>query len=92
MFGRFKLNYRLRIEATGARVIVGRPTPAFVRAVREIAQLHKIERGEIDCRGTGANARLRFSRDFPDRGRQAIRNVWQEPTAPAPTPGRRANG
>lgn len=92
VIGRFKLNYRLRIDASGGRVVAGRPAPDFVRAVRETARLHQIDRGDIECRGTGANARLRFSRDFPNRGRQAIRNVWQEPTRPAPTPGRRARG
>jgi hypothetical protein len=92
VLARFKLNYRIRIDASGGRVVTGRPPPAFLHAVRDIARLHSIGRGDIECRGIGAHARLRFSNGFPERGRQAIRNVWQAPSAPPQPPGRRVRG
>lgn len=93
MFNRFRLNYRLVVESGGrVETRAGRPPPRFVAAVRDIVRLHDIERGTIECKGRGASARLRFSGGFPERGRQAIRNVWEPPTAPGPRGGDRASG
>ncbi|WP_353110078.1 DUF3634 family protein [Salinisphaera dokdonensis] len=64
----------------------------FLSAVRDVIALHHIDRGDIECKGHGRKARLRFSNGFPETGRQAIRNVWTPPTAPGPSGGRRARG
>lgn len=92
MFDRFRLTYRLRIDAEGVHVAVGKPPPRFLNAVQDIAALHGIDRGRIECKGAGRHARLRFSDDFPERGRQAIRNVWTPPTGPGSGGGMRASG
>ena len=92
MFSRYRLSYRLRIDNGRVSVDVGRPPARFVAAVREIAALHDIRRGTLECKGIGRHARLHFSNDFAERGRQAIRNVWSPPTTPGPGGGRRARG
>lgn len=92
MFDRFRLVYRLRATPSGITVVAGRVPPRFLAAVRDIAALHHIERGEIECKGRGRSTRLKFSSDFPEMGRQAIRNVWTPPTAPGSGGGRRARG
>lgn len=93
MLDRFRINYRLAVEQ-GGRVTtrIGRPPAGFVAAVADIVRLHGIERGTIECRGRGARARLRFGGGFPERGRQAIRNVWKPPAGPGPGGGSRAVG
>lgn len=93
MLDRFRLNYRLAVEQDG-RVITrsGRAPAGFVAAVADIVRLHGIERGVIECKGRGTSARLRFTGGFPERGRQAIRNVWKPPVGPGPGGGRRAAG
>ena len=92
VLARFKLVYKLRVDAQGLTVVSGRPPARFVAGVRDVIALHHIERGEIDCKGHGRHARLRFSSDFPEHGRQAIRNVWTPPTTPGSGGGRRARG
>jgi hypothetical protein len=92
MFNRFRLVYRLRATPAGIEVVAGRVPPRFLAAVRDIAALHHIERGDIECKGGGRNTRLKFSSNFPQAGRQAIRNVWTPPTAPGPGGGSRAQG
>ncbi|WP_348765125.1 DUF3634 family protein [uncultured Salinisphaera sp.] len=92
MFDRFRLIYRLRATTEGVEVVAGRVPPRFLAAVRDVVRLHGIDRGEIECKGAGRKARLRFSSDFPSKGRQAIRNVWSPPTTPGPGGGRRASG
>ncbi|WP_423823112.1 DUF3634 family protein [Salinisphaera sp. SPP-AMP-43] len=93
MLDRFRLNYRLVIGPEGQLEIAsGRAPQRFVAAVQDIVRLHGIERGAIECKGRGSKARLRFTAGFPERGRQAIRNVWQPPTTPGPGGGRRAAG
>lgn len=85
------MQYRLCITPEGrVRVALGCPPGSFVSAVQDIVRLHDIARGTVECRGRGAHARLRFTDGFPERGRQAIRNVWQPPTGPGPSGGRRA--
>jgi len=92
MLDRFRKNYRIEIRQGVPRVDLGRPPGAFVAAVADIARLHSIDRGTLECVGTGRKARLRFSKDFPARGRQAIRNAWSPPTTPGPGGGHRASG
>lgn len=92
MFDRFRLTFRLHIRDGVIQITHGRPPRGFEAAVADIARLHDIHRGYIECKGQGRHARLRFSRDFPERGRQAIRNAWTPPTAPGPGGGRRASG
>lgn len=93
MFDRFRLNYRLAVEQNGrVTTRAGRAPAGFVAAVADIVRLHGIEQGTIECKGRGAAARLRFSGGFPERGRQAIRNVWQPPVGPGPGSGGRAAG
>lgn len=93
MLDRFRLRYRLVIRADGTvSADIGRPPPAFVRAVADIAALHAITRGSIECKGQGSRARLHFTHGFPQAGRQAVRNVWQPPAGPGPGGGRRAAG
>lgn len=92
MLNRFKLGWRIRVKNAEVDVIAGKPSTHFVNAVKDIARLHGIERGEIDCKGVGKHARLKFSKDFPEKGRQAIRNSWTPPTAPGPGGGARRNG
>lgn len=87
------MQYRLAVDADGGVTVRrGRVGPRFLSAVRDIVRLHGIERGVIECRGLGRHARLHFTQGFPQRGRQAIRNVWQPPTAPGSGGGRRASG
>lgn len=92
MLARFRLNYRLSIDANGVHVDFGRPSQAFVSAVRDVVALHRIDRGQIECKGSGARMRLRFTNGFPQAGRQAVRNVWQPPTAPGSGGNRRQRG
>lgn len=92
MLDRFRLTFRLQIRDGVPEVTQGRAPRGFESAVADIARLHDIRHGHIDCKGQGRHARLRFSRDFPERGRQAIRNAWTPPTAPGSGGGRRAGG
>ncbi|HET7312876.1 DUF3634 family protein [Salinisphaera sp.] len=93
MLDRFRLNYRLAVEPDGrVTTCAGRAPAGFVAAVADIVRLHAIERGTIECKGRGRAARLRFAGGFPERGRQAIRNVWKPPVGPGPGGGRRAAG
>ena len=92
MLDRFRLIFRIRVTPDGATVIHGKAPTRFLSAVRDIIALHRIDRGDIECKGRGRKARLKFSGDFPETGRQAIRNVWTPPTAPGPGGGRRASG
>lgn len=93
MLDRFRINYRLAVENDGrVTTRTGRPPAGFVAAVVDIVRLHGIERGTIECKGRGVAARLRFGGGFPERGRQAIRNVWKPPVGPGPGGGRRAAG
>lgn len=89
---RFRLNYRLSIDADGVHLDFGKPPASFVSAVRDVIALHGVERGRIECKGSGARARLRFTHGFPERGRQAVRNVWQPPTSPGSGGTRRQSG
>jgi len=92
VFARFRLIYKLRVEAATVHVVSGKPPARFLADVRDIVALHAIENGDIECKGAHRHARLRFSNDFPARGRQAIRNVWSPPTRPGPSGGSRASG
>ncbi|KAB7627800.1 DUF3634 family protein [Alkalilimnicola sp. S0819] len=87
---RFRSQWLVEIDTGRARVRRGRPPPGFVSACDDIARLHRIAAGAVECVGSGRHARLKFSGNFPDRGRQAIRNVWTPPTTPGPKGGRRA--
>ncbi|MDN5849648.1 MAG: DUF3634 family protein [Nitrococcus sp.] len=92
MLDRFRSVYRLEILDGVVYLKHGNPPHGFVAAVSDVARLHGIKRGQIECLGRGRSARLRFSKDFPERGRQAIRNVWTPPTTPPPSGGRRVRG
>lgn len=92
MLSRIRLAYRIDMTDDGPEVVEGTPPLGFVSAVDDIAKLHDIRRGSIECRGIGRHARLKFSRDFPDKGRQAIRNAWTPPTTPGPEGGARMRG
>lgn len=92
MLDRFRLQYRLAVQPDGVIVTRGDAPPRFVHGVRDVAKLHGIDRGTIECKGANRHARLIFSYDFPDTGRQAIRNLWSAPTTPGPGGGRRARG
>lgn len=90
MLDRFRCIYAIDFDAGGARLAQGRPPPGFLGACEDIARLHGIARGRVECRGQGKHARLHFSKDFPERGRQAIRNAWTPPVGPSSGGGRRA--
>lgn len=92
MLERFRLNYRLVVEDGRLTTQTGRAPARFFAAVADIVRLHDIDAGAIECKGRGRNARLRFTDGFPERGRQAIRNVWQPPRGPGSGGGRRAAG
>lgn len=92
MLDRFRSVYRLEILGGTVYLRHGKPPQGFVSAVSDVARLHGIRSGQIVCLGYGQSARLRFSKDFPENGRQAIRNVWTPPTTPTPGGGRRARG
>jgi hypothetical protein len=53
--------------------------------------LYGLRSGQIKCSGRGAAARLKFSKDIPERARQPFRNVWTPPSPPSGG-GRRARG
>lgn len=89
---RFRSVYRIDFRNGRAELHHGSPPPGFVGACDDIARLHHIPRGEVECLGQGRHARLRFSKDFPERGRQAVRNSWTPPTGPGSSGGRRASG
>lgn len=89
---RFRLAYRLEIHQGRVRVSRGHPPRSFVSAVADVVRLHGIAGGHIECVGQGSAARLRFTHGFPERGRQAVRNVWTPPTAPGSGGHRRAGG
>lgn len=92
MLERFRLSFRVRIHGGVARVTHGQTSTSFTNAVNDIARLHNIRSGTIECKGQGRHARLHFSRDFPEQGRQAIRNAWTPPTGPGSGGNKRASG
>lgn len=80
MLDRFRLIYRLQVEDQRLHSLQGKAPARFYAAVADIVKLHGIVTGKIECKGVGRHARLKFSKNFPERGRQAIRNVWTPPT------------
>ena len=80
MLERFRLAYRIEFGPDGPTVTHGQAPLRFRAAVEDVARLHGIRSGRLECKGLGRHARLKFSEDFPERGRQAIRNVWTPPT------------
>ncbi|HET8700413.1 MAG TPA: DUF3634 family protein [Nitrococcus sp.] len=92
MLDRFRVVYRLEILGGTVCLKHGNPPQGFVSAVSDVVRLHRIQSGLIECLGQGRGERLRFSGGFPERGRQAIRNIWTPPTTPPPSGGRRARG
>lgn len=85
---RFRLAYRLTVDNGNVRSTHGRPPVRFFAAVTDVVRLHEINQGQIECKGLGKHARLKFSNNFPQRGRQAIRNVWTPPTTTRASGGR----
>lgn len=88
MLDRFRLAYSLQVKDGALQNKQGNPPPRFYNAVADVVRLHNIQAGVIECKGLGRHARLKFSKDFPERGRQAIRNVWTPPTTTRPGGGR----
>ncbi|WP_435103309.1 DUF3634 family protein [Arhodomonas sp. AD133] len=78
-------------RADGPTAERGRPPPGFLDGCRDIARLHKVNRGRVRCVRTGRGQALRFSRDLPERARQPIRNIWEPPPGGGPG-GARARG
>lgn len=76
---RFRKNYALVVSGGRVSIAHGQPPVRFVHEVTDIVRLKCIDTGRIECVGAGRLARLRFSKDFPEHGRQAIRNVWSPP-------------
>lgn len=83
MLQRFRRRFVVEVNNRRAELSHGRAPDGFVSAVTDIARRHGIQRGRIECRGVGRDARLKFSRGIPDRARQAIRNAWTPPTTPS---------
>lgn len=89
--GLFRSIFVIDIIDGGAQVRRGTPPAGFVSACSDIARLYGIRSGYVECVGRGRHARLRFSRDIPERARQPFRNVWTPPDSPRPG-GNRARG
>jgi hypothetical protein len=83
MLKRFRRRFVIEITNRRADLTQGRAPVGFVPAVTDIARRHGIDKGLIECVGTGRDTRLKFSKGIPERARQAIRNAW----TPPPTPG-----
>jgi len=82
MLDRFRRRFLIEIENGRAVLRQGTPPPGFVSACSDVARLHNVTRGQIEGLGQGRHARLKFSRNLPERVRQAIRNVWTPPPTP----------
>ncbi|HZU39187.1 MAG TPA: DUF3634 family protein [Gemmataceae bacterium] len=66
----------VRIIAGTPRAAKGVVTPAFLEAVRDMAQQHHIEEGTVRGVVRGRHISLAFSRGIPVGGRQQLRNWW----------------
>ncbi len=84
----FRSVFVIEIVDGGAEIRRGTPPAGFVAACADIARLYDIRSGRVECVGSGRRARLRFSRDTPERARQPFRNVWTPPDPPRPGGGR----
>lgn len=82
MLQRFRRRFVVDITNRHAELSSGRAPAGFIPAVTDIARRHGINKGRIECLGSGRQARLRFSKDIPERARQAIRNAWTPPPIP----------
>jgi len=78
----YKTQFVVTFEQGAARLVRGHAPQRFVSACSDIARLYGIERGRVECQTRGAKARLKFSKEIPERARQPIRNVWTPPTSP----------
>ncbi|MBK1735591.1 hypothetical protein CKO15_09900 [Halorhodospira abdelmalekii] len=67
------------IENGKIRIKRGSPPEKFLRSCRIVVYLHKLQRGKIYGERTAAGVELSFSREIPERPRQAFRNVWDSP-------------
>ncbi len=83
MLERFRRRFVVTIAHGRAEASHGRPPAGFVDAVTDIARRHHVTGGRVACLGHGRQARLKFSKGFPERARQAIRNAWTPPTPPS---------
>ncbi len=82
------------LELADGRALVrrGRVPLGFPGACEDVARLHRVRQGRITgVRGAGG-VRLAFSREIPERTRQAFRNVWTPPPGGGDGGGRRAAG
>lgn len=66
----------IKIVKGEPRSTAGTVTRAFLGEVREIAALHGVMRGRVAGVQSGTQIRLEFSDDFPQAGRQQLRNWW----------------
>ncbi len=87
----FRSTFVIEIVDGTAELRRGTPPGGFVTACNDVARLYEVRRGRIECVGSGVRARLRFSRDIPERARQPFRNVWTPPQPRGPG-GSRARG
>ncbi len=66
----------ITIESGRAKTTRGKPRPALLAALTEIATSNDIKTGLILARRQDAGHRLTISRDIPERLHQRIRNLW----------------
>ena len=92
MLDRFRSVFLIEFGPDGARLARGMAPAGFVAACTDVGRLHRVATGTVECLGQGRHARLRFSKNFPERARQPILNVWTPPTGPGTRSGRRARG
>jgi hypothetical protein len=68
--------FAVRLRDGEATATTGTVTPAFLQCVREVAAEHGVHKGHVLGITDGRRIRLEFSRQFPPKGRQQIRNWW----------------
>lgn len=71
---------RIRFRDCAVAEVAGWVPADFLDGCRDVARLHRIRRGTVRIVGRGRDSHLRFSKDFPDQGRQAIANIWTPPS------------
>ncbi|MBA1148743.1 DUF3634 family protein [Ectothiorhodospiraceae bacterium WFHF3C12] len=87
----YKTRFVVKFKQGRAEVVRGHAPNGFISACNDIARLYGIDDGRVECQTRGSKARLKFSKEIPERAHQPIRNVWTPPTSPT-RGGSRARG
>lgn len=71
-----KPEFEIQFVAGHAQATHGKVTQAFLELVQEVALANHLVRGAVCGYAAGGMIRLTFSTEFPEVGRQQLRNWW----------------